>query len=310
MDSIRLANGRGTTRLAFGCGGLAGATGWRASRRILVAAWEAGIRHFDVAPSYGFGEAEVFLGRMLAEFGSEARVTTKVGISRGQRPTGFKALIHMGARVALASAPGLRRRLGDRARAAAPRGVFNSAAVRASVEQSLSALGREHIDVLLLHEAIAGDITPDLLALLEDLVCEGKIGEAGVGSRPASLSGMDWPLPAPLTVLQTEWRLPPNTVPAPGGMRVNRHGALRNVTPLTERMLAQPRLAAEIEALAGFDCRGSSGMAALLLGLAAHDAPGGQVITQSRDPARVARLADMPAIKDRETIFALLGRSI
>ena len=54
MHTIPLANTtRQTTRLGFGCGSLMGATNRRDSLQLLETAYEAGIRHFDVAPMYG-----------------------------------------------------------------------------------------------------------------------------------------------------------------------------------------------------------------------------------------------------------------
>ena len=59
MEQIRLASsGRETTRLGYGCSSIMGALGRRQSLRLLEAAYDAGIRHFDVAPMYGYGEAE------------------------------------------------------------------------------------------------------------------------------------------------------------------------------------------------------------------------------------------------------------
>src|ERR1035441_2411463 len=81
MDRIELgATGRTTTRLGFGCSSLMGAMGRRESSAMLEAAFDAGIRHFDVAPMYGFGQAEGCLGEFLGRHRGEVTVTTKYGI--------------------------------------------------------------------------------------------------------------------------------------------------------------------------------------------------------------------------------------
>lgn len=49
------------------------------SSRILDAAYEMGIRHFDLARSYGYGEAEAFLGRKFARK-DDIKISTKFGI--------------------------------------------------------------------------------------------------------------------------------------------------------------------------------------------------------------------------------------
>lgn len=310
MLEVALLNGRTSTRVAFGCGGLGGSTGWAASRKLVVSAWDAGIRHFDVAPSYGFGEAELFLGRALCELGPEPTVTTKVGIGRGVRPKGAHAILRSAARSALSLAPGVRRWMGDKARSAAPRQQFETAAVRASVEESLVALRREHIDILLLHEAEADNVSEELLATLTDLCREGKIGEAGIGSAASKLNAMTWPLPDSITVAQCEWRLNHENFAAPSGVRVNRHGALRNLSWLRDRLTSSQGLSERLENLTGIDCMTSSGAVTLLLSLAASDAPGGQVIAQSREPERIPTFTRLTELERSGEVLRLLRENV
>ncbi len=71
------------TRLGFGMaplGGLYEAVPEAQAAEVLDRAWSLGIRYFDVAPIYGYGLAELWLGRMLAgKDRSEFVVSTKVG---------------------------------------------------------------------------------------------------------------------------------------------------------------------------------------------------------------------------------------
>ena len=54
MEQLDLAGtGRLTTRLGFGCSNLMGSMSRKESIALLDAAWDAGIRHIDVAPFYG-----------------------------------------------------------------------------------------------------------------------------------------------------------------------------------------------------------------------------------------------------------------
>lgn len=143
------------------------------------AAVEAGVNHFDTAAFYGFGASEIYLGQALRAAGAgDVLVTSKVAIGREFLET---------------------RRL--------------RAAVRQSVEQSLSRLRRERIDILLMHNAThrshapydAGResqrvarimntyipaVTPDDLlgeeGILEEidlLIREGKIGAFGLSGQ-------------------------------------------------------------------------------------------------------------------------------
>src|SRR5215469_15174156 len=97
MHTIPLAGtNRQTTRLGFGCGNLMGATNRRESLKLLESAFEAGIRHFDVAPMYGYGEAETCLGEFLQHHRGQITVTTKFGIAPPKKST----LIKLGRSVA------------------------------------------------------------------------------------------------------------------------------------------------------------------------------------------------------------------
>jgi D-threo-aldose 1-dehydrogenase len=69
--------------LGLGCatiGGLHGAVPEAKGLATLQAAWESGIRHFDVAPRYGAGHGENLVGRFLHDQPTaRATVSTKVG---------------------------------------------------------------------------------------------------------------------------------------------------------------------------------------------------------------------------------------
>lgn len=71
------------TRLGFGMaplGGLYEAVAEPQASEVLDHAWSLGIRYFDVAPIYGYGLAELWLGHMLAgRDRSQFVVSTKVG---------------------------------------------------------------------------------------------------------------------------------------------------------------------------------------------------------------------------------------
>ena len=58
------------TRLGFGAatqGGLFQAVSEEDARAVFQAAWDAGIRHFDTAPWYGYGQSESRLGEFLKD---------------------------------------------------------------------------------------------------------------------------------------------------------------------------------------------------------------------------------------------------
>lgn len=115
-------------------------------RRAVERALEAGINFFDTADSYGRGQSEQNLGRVLGELGASPFIATKVTRSD----------------VELAADGG--------------------AAVRQSLEQSLQRLGRDHVDLFLLHGRVAADGGMSVERVI------GPIAEAMVAVREAGLT--------------------------------------------------------------------------------------------------------------------------
>src|SRR5580692_4756161 len=136
MQTILLANTtRKTTRLGFGCGSLMGATNRRDSLKLLQSAYDAGIRHFDVAPMYGYGEAESCLGEFRTGH-NDITITTKYGIAPPKRGGMLRAARRVVGPM-LQRVPALKRRVARAANAvAAPaeKSPFTTDAARASLE--------------------------------------------------------------------------------------------------------------------------------------------------------------------------------
>src|SRR5437588_457419 len=148
--------------LTFGCGAVGGlmTRGFPADQERAVArALEAGINHFDTAPTYGNGASEENLGRVLAVRKPDVIVSTKVRLP-AERPD-------------------------------------VAAAVAASLDASLKRLKRDHVDVFQLHNVIGapggqvvsaaevlGDVVPALIRARE----QGKtrfIGFTAIGETAA-----------------------------------------------------------------------------------------------------------------------------
>jgi aryl-alcohol dehydrogenase-like predicted oxidoreductase len=245
MQTIPLADtGHHTTRLGFGCSTLMGATNRRASLRLLETAYDAGIRHFDVAPMYGYGEAESCLGEFLQHHRNDITVTTKFGIP----PPKNSALIQVGRSIAapiVKKIPNLKRRLAQTASALTrneARPAFTASQAKASLDRSLTALRTNRIDLWLLHEVTAHDLEDDaLLRLLEDEVEKGTIGSFGIGSSADKIPALLAEHPAYCRTLQYEPI--PDSLTKP--FRIHHraltsnfrdlHKALLNNKPLTQR---------------------------------------------------------------------------
>lgn len=169
--------------LGLGCGSVMGRVGRSDSLRAMGAAWEAGVNVFDVARSYGYGEAEGLLGEFLRGRRSEAVIATKFGISPDGRSwkSAIKPVVRHGLRLFPRARPLVRRLAGGERTAA----EFTVPLLRASLEESLRQLVTDYVDVLFLHGPPASVMAhDDLMAELAQAVTAGKVRVAGVSGEP------------------------------------------------------------------------------------------------------------------------------
>ena len=132
--------------VGLGCNNFGGRVDEDATRAVLDAALEAGVTFLDTADNYGGSKSETFIGRWL----------------RGRRD-----------RVALATKFGGLRVDCDEEGGAKP------AYVRSAVEESLRRLQTDRIDLYQLHNPDLTTPIGDTLAVLDELVREGKVREIG-----------------------------------------------------------------------------------------------------------------------------------
>jgi diketogulonate reductase-like aldo/keto reductase len=209
LDVVQLpGTGRLSSSLGMGTGRLMGATSLRESLALLETAFDAGIRHFDTAPSYGAGQSEDCLGAFLSRHRGEATVTTKYGIP-APRNKRVIALARGLVRPLMNQIPGFKERIQKAQRVVLnnPVGkVYSVAGARDTLDNSLRALNVDRIDLWLLHEPGLEDLhDPDLLRFMEDSVRAGKIGAFGVGSEAAKIPAIVAERPAYCPVIQCEW---------------------------------------------------------------------------------------------------------
>ena len=157
MDSRALGRtGLSVSALGFGCGNVGGlmvrgtpAEQERAVRRAV----ELGINYFDTAPSYGDGQSEANLGRVLKTLGARVYVGTKFRLEPAD----------------LANAP---------------------AAIERSLDRSLTRLGRDQVDLFQLHNSIrptrdggavtTRDVLETVVPVLQRLRQAGKLRFYGI----------------------------------------------------------------------------------------------------------------------------------
>ncbi|OBY72798.1 aldo/keto reductase [Acinetobacter gyllenbergii] len=151
-------SGLKVSELGFGAGTLGGQgqifSAWgQASQteanQMIRAGLDAGINYFDTADVYSDGESERMLGKALASERQHNIISTKVGIRSSDHlnDTGFSRRYLLSA-----------------------------------VEQSLTRLGTDYIDVLQLHQFDSFTALPQLMKTLDELVRSGKVRYIGASN--------------------------------------------------------------------------------------------------------------------------------
>ena len=314
MQTITLGeSGRQTTRLGFGCSSVMGALGRADSLKMLETAYDAGLRHFDVAPSYGFGEAEACLGEFLARHPGELTVTTKYGIPAETKT--WKSTARSLARPVLKAIPGLKKRLQGAAAGmggpAEAKAAFTAVDARASLERSLRLLRVERIDVWLLHEAEAADLGEEsLLRFLEDTQAAGRIGTYGVGSGGDRISALLQERAAFCPVLQYEWSVLDPLIAPGDSFRIHHRALTENFRALHEALAGDPPRAQRWSDECGADLRDAEVLAHLMLKASLVCNPQSVVLFSSKRPQHVrgnVAIAEDAAAEDKALrLYALV----
>jgi D-threo-aldose 1-dehydrogenase len=170
--------------LGLGCSGLGNLyreASEAEARDTVLAALQAGIGYFDVAPFYGFGMAERRLGDALSEAGATPIVSTKVGRLLDPVPHAARE------RDGFVNADPFE-----------PRFDYSGDAILRSHEESLGRLRRDHIDILLAHDLGAmthGAVADEHLRIFLDsgyaamrrLRDEGAVGAIGIGVNEVAI---------------------------------------------------------------------------------------------------------------------------
>ena len=147
------------SELALGTWGLSGESYGKLepgdAEKVIARAVDIGFSLIDTSDAYGAGSMEALLGRALATH-KDVTVLTKGGIDRLTDP---------------------------------PRKVFTAEHLRGAVQRSLKRLGRERIDLYLLHNPSAGCIAlGDATGALEDMKKEGLLAHWGVSVGDADVA--------------------------------------------------------------------------------------------------------------------------
>jgi D-threo-aldose 1-dehydrogenase len=295
--------------LGFGCAGLYGLPSARDRQAMLETAYGFGIRHFDVAPTYGLGLAE----RELSDF---LRVHTDVTVATkfGMRPSPFGRLAgvtQQPVRRGLNRFPKVQAKIRGNPRPSG-RGLidrllyterdYSVDSARRSLMASLHTLRVDHIDYFLVHEPAGRRVDHrDVVGYLEQARRDGLIGCWG----PAGdLSRLDADL-AYLSDRAGAHQYPYDLIhgfagPAPRPRTVT-YGFIGTTLPRVEQLLAgAPALRSYCSDLLDADLADRRTVIRLLTRDALLKNPTGTVLASTTKPGNLLLLCEAAATSMRD----------
>ena len=148
------------------------------AERVLLAALDAGVTHFDTAALYGFGASETLLGKFLANHRSKFTLASKCGMQGVPNADGVKVRVIDG----------------------------RPATIKATCEAALKRLQTDVIDLYYLHRWDKQVPIEESVGALGELVRAGKIRSVGL-SEVSATTLRKAHAEHPIAALQTEYSL-------------------------------------------------------------------------------------------------------
>jgi D-threo-aldose 1-dehydrogenase len=277
--------------IGFGCSSLA-SVGRKNAIGLLESAFDVGIRHFDVARYYGYGETEGILGTFIKSRRAQVTVTTKFGIEPPRRTNALRIALGVGRRF-LRHVPSARKVVQRHVSVLVKSNAFSAADAQRNLETSLRELGTDYIDFYLLHDYIAGDHSSgELVAFLRQAVKAGKIRYFGLGTSIDSVVRALDCEPDLCGVIQFQNsvltrnrdKLPSQAPPR----LVITHGSLAGgYSCLSSFLKAGNNRVKDWSAALDLDCSDERTLAALLLNYAVDANPNGLLLFSARNTDRI-----------------------
>ncbi|HYM21642.1 MAG TPA: aldo/keto reductase [Vicinamibacterales bacterium] len=314
LRTIRLGERFDTTALGLGCADLFRVPSRAGRRRVLDAAYDAGIRHFDVAPMYGLGLAESDLGRFARGKRERIVLATKFGIDPA--PVG-RAIARLQAPISRivnwrspneGAASGGDPRSGSVGSLLYRSNDYSVGHARTSLERSLRALETDHVDVLFIHDPPQASEVPDgIREYLESARAAGRIRAWGVAGEPEPCVDVARRL-GPSAVLQVRgdvFSRHGGIVPIEAGRPMILFGVVGRPLRRIRQHLSSDDVRRRWSNAIGMDCGNADAIANLLLRDALSANRRGAVLFSSTNPARIAAAAACAATADDSAIGAL-----
>jgi D-threo-aldose 1-dehydrogenase len=282
----------GTPRVGFGCSNLLGDKTPEVGLGLLHAAYESGIRHFDVARVYNYGDAEALVGEFASGKRDKITISTKFGLMPREGVARMKGPVRLVRRL-MRSSSWIRKRVRRNVKSLTRGGQFDPVTARISLETSLRALRTDYIDIYLLHECSLSDCSDEILAFLEHAKTEGKIRAYGCGTAFEKVPPIATTRPQFLPVAQFESSILRSNVKSFNGIRpvqnllLITHGALSAASTIKARLKSDTAFEEELIRGTGVEIHHASALYGLLLRHAMLENPNGIVLFRAGAVERI-----------------------
>lgn len=271
-------------------------------------AFDAGFRHFDVAPLYGIGTAEDVLGVALAQRRPFVTIASKIGRPRPRLTLKTQVVRQLAMPLRRFAAPLLRWREHRRKTDEVFSSQFVPSVVQSSLLETLRRLRTDYLDLLLLHEPTLDDISDELLSFLDCKRKDGTVGAIGIASAPEDIAQIVAIHRSFFDVVQYHWcPLDGGEAEWPAGLfRIGHRAILRGYEPLRSWMASHPDTAHRLSSATDIDLTDRRLLANTLLGAAIAHNPDGVTLVASRRAHRILSNAEVMA----DANFVCAGRAL
>ena len=189
MRKVELAKGVHSSILGFGCAPIMGSVDAATGKRALHCALDLGVNHLDLARSYGYGEAEKFVGKLIKGNRQNLVLASKFGIVANWKAS-LIAPVKPLVRYAMGKIKKNKIVINNANTQASGVSIANSfmervplraTVMKQSLERSLKALKTDYLDCFFIHEPEETLLNIDeLINMANVLKQEGKIRALGL----------------------------------------------------------------------------------------------------------------------------------
>jgi aryl-alcohol dehydrogenase-like predicted oxidoreductase len=187
MKYVELIPGISSSVLGFGCAPVLGSVDGETSKKAIEIALNFGINHFDLARSYGYGEAEKFVGNLLKPNRKNLIISSKFGIKANWKASFVRPLKPIFRNIKAFVPQQKKNEINNSTINISPHNLFlervliNPDNMIKSLHQSLKELKTDYLDYFFIHEPLESIKNLDeIIVAAQTLKKEGKIRALGL----------------------------------------------------------------------------------------------------------------------------------